>query len=110
MENLLRLVAISGLAAIAVAILALGMAGNTAELLGPVHFILFLVAVAVYLLPAALAVYRGCDSALWITVVNVLLGWTIFGWFIAIGWAAMGKSRSHAAPASVPPTHAIHGH
>jgi hypothetical protein len=42
--------------------------------------------------------------------VNLLLGWTIFGWFVAMGWAASGKIREPVHPIVVPPTHPVSRH
>ena len=91
MNNLLRLIVVGAVFALAVLGIGVGMARNTADLLAPVHLLLFGIAVVVYILPTALAMYRDCRSVLWIGLINVFLGWTIFGWFVAIGWAARGK-------------------
>ncbi len=110
MNNLLRLGAICGLVVCAVLVVALGMARDTTNLLAPVHLLLFLIVLALYLLPTALAIYRDCESTLWIGLVNVLLGWTVFGWVAAIGWAASGKIRPLAPTIASPHTPAIQGH
>jgi len=93
MSNLLRLIVIVGLIACAIAVVALGFARNDADLLAPLHFALFVLAALLYLLPTGLAMYRDCKATLWIVLLNILLGWTIFGWFISLGWAAAGKMR-----------------
>src|SRR5208282_3379585 len=102
MNNLLRLGAVCGLVACAVLVVALGMARETTNLLAPLHLLLLVIVVALYLLPTALAFYRDCEAALWIGLVNVFLGWTVFGWVVAIGWAARGKIRT-LPPAITPP-------
>jgi hypothetical protein len=33
------------------------------------------------------------SATVWIAALNILLGWTLFGWVIALGWAASGKVR-----------------
>lgn len=109
MNHSLRLIAFCGLVACAVLMVAVGMAGRITNLLAPLHLLLLLVIVALYMLPAALAFYRDCDSAMWITVVNVLLGWTVFGWVVALGWAANGKGSILPAKTGAPPTHPLHG-
>ena len=106
MNNLLRLLVIGGLGACAVVFIALGMAQNNAALLAPVHLLLFLVVTAVYLLPVALAVYRDCKSALWIGLIDVFPGWTVIGWFAALGWAAGGKVRV-IPPRLAPPANPV---
>jgi RsiW-degrading membrane proteinase PrsW (M82 family) len=110
MNNLLRLIAVGGLVASAVLIVAFGMARNTSDFLAPVHLLLFVIAVALYLLPTALAFYRNCKAALWIGVVNVFLGWTLFGWVVAMGWAASGETRTLPPTIQTPPKHALQGH
>ncbi|QBQ98852.1 superinfection immunity protein [Paraburkholderia pallida] len=44
-------------------------------------------AMSLYLIPSIEADARGHHDALAITLVNVLLGWTIVGWFAARAWA-----------------------
>jgi hypothetical protein len=85
------------------------MARNTTNLMAPLNLLLFLVVVAMYLLPAALAFYRDCESTLWIGLVNVFLGWTVFGWVIALGWAASGKVRTATPATAVPHKQILHG-
>jgi hypothetical protein len=109
MNNLLRLLVIAGLAAGGIIIVALGLERHNADLLAPLNLMLFVAGVLVYLLPTGLARYRDCKATAWIAVVNVLLGWTIFGWFVAIGWAASGKIREAGHPISAPPTHPVAG-
>ncbi len=109
MNNLLRLLVIAGLVAGGIVIVALGLERHNADLLAPLNLMLFVAGVLVYLLPTGLAMYRDCKATAWIAVVNVLLGWTIFGWFVAIGWAASGKIRELSAPVGTPPTHPLPG-
>ena len=104
MNNLLRLFVVCGLMAFAFLIIAVGLSRHNADLLAPVHLILFVVGVALYLLPTALALYRDCKVTLWIAVVNVFLGWTLFGWVVAIGWAASGKTRTMPPTVGAPPS------
>ena len=49
----------------------------------------FIVAVAIYALPALLAWSMGSPHRMAITLLDVLLGWTIIGWIIALIWAVM---------------------
>ena len=44
-------------------------------------------ALMLYLIPAIEADARNRDDALAITLVNVLLGWTVIGWIAALAWA-----------------------
>lgn len=105
MNNTLRLLIIGTIAAFAILILALGMARYPADLQGPVNFILFVIAILIYFVPSMLALYRSCHDTTWITLTNAFLGWTIFGWFLALGWAASGRVDApppgiHNPPAS----------
>jgi Superinfection immunity protein len=109
MSHLLRIIIVGGLAALAVFAFAVGLARNDEELLGPVHLLLFVLALAFYLLPTGLALYRDCYHSGWIAAINVLLGWTLFGWVAALGWAATAKIRPamHILP---PPEHGVPAH
>jgi hypothetical protein len=89
---------------------ALGLQRHNADLLAPVNLVLFVAGVLVYLLPTGLAMYRDCKSTAWIVAVNLLLGWTIFGWFVAMGWAASGKIREPVHPIGAPPVQPMPGH
>lgn len=105
MNNLMRLFVVGGLIAFAIVIVALGVAHNDAALAGPLNLILLALGAVVYLAPTALAIYRDCKAAAWIAAVDLLLGWTIVGWFAALGWAVSGKTRS------LPPSaHPVPGH
>lgn len=110
MNNLLRLLAVCGLSAFALLIIAAGLGRNNVDLLVPANMILFVLGAVFYVLPTVLALYRNCQAAVWITVVNVLFGWTILGWFVAVGWASTGKSRTQPPTTAVPSGRAIPGH
>jgi hypothetical protein len=110
MNNLLRLIVVCGLAVFAVLIIALGMARNTGALLAPVHLLLLVILVVGYLFPTAVAYYRNCESVVWITLLNVFLGWTLFGWVLAVGWAASGKTRPLGPAIATPSGPALQGH
>lgn len=110
MNNLLRLLIVVGIIACSIVVVALGFARHDADLIGPVDLVLFVLGTLVYLLPTGLAMYRDCQATVWITLVNVFLGWTILGWFAAMGWATAGKVRAAVHPMSAPPTHPVHGH
>ena len=110
MNNLLRLIIVGVLLAFAIVMIGVGMARNTTELLAPLHLLLFALAAVLYLFPTVLAFYRDCKATVWIAVVNVFLGWTILGWFVAIGWAASGKIGTPPTAIATPPGQAIPGH
>jgi len=50
-------------------------------------------AVVLYLVPAIKADSLGQDDAIEITVVNLLLGWTVVGWFGALAWTRQPLSE-----------------
>jgi hypothetical protein len=50
-----------------------------------------LVAIALYLLPAIVAAARKHPSGWAIFILNLLLGWTVLGWIIALIWSATGE-------------------
>lgn len=104
MTPLFRLFVAAGVSLAALLILLDGLARQDANLLSPLNLLLFLLAIMVYLLPTILAFFRDCESATWIAALNVFLGWTVFGWFIAIGWAAEGKVKP------MPPRHPLPSH
>jgi Superinfection immunity protein len=56
---------------------------------------------AVYFVPAIIAVRRRCRRDAAIFVFNLLLGWTVFGWFAALNWALGGRIRGSIRPTEV---------
>jgi hypothetical protein len=62
-------------------------------------FVIVLVVVAFYLLPALVASYRKHPNTNAITVLNLLLGWSLFGWVVALVWACSAFSAD-ASPSS----------
>jgi hypothetical protein len=110
MSNLFRLFIVGCLCACAVLLIAVGMARNAGALLAPVQLLLFLLAAALYLSPVFIALHRGCEATLLITLVDVFLGWTILGWFAAFGWAVAGKTRPLPPAAAPPPVHPLPSH
>ena len=110
MKPLLQIVVVGALALCVILMIALGMARNTSALLAPAQLLLLFLGAVVYFVPSALAVYRGCEATAWICTVNVLFGWTIIGWFAALGWAAGGKIHPRSSTIVPPPQHPITGH
>ena len=110
MNHLLRAGVVGGIIVVGFLAIAMGMARQDSNLLAPVHLLLFLIGMALYLIPTALALYRDCKSTVWIALVNVFLGWTLFGWVIALGWAACAETRPTPPVVQAPPTHPILGH
>jgi hypothetical protein len=52
---------------------------------------IILMGICLYFLPATTAVNRRNPNALAIFVMNLLLGWTLIGWVMALVWAYTGK-------------------
>jgi hypothetical protein len=110
MNHLLRAFAVGGIVLVGFLAIAIGLARQDSNLLAPVHLLLFLIGMVCYLIPTALAIYRDCKATVWIAMVNVFLGWTMFGWVVALGWAACAETRPVPPAMQAPPTHPILGH
>ena len=65
----------------------------------------FLVAGLLYLLPSVVAAIRRHPSGGAIFILNLLLGWTVLGWVVALIWSATGE-RGGGQPASPAPMRA----
>ena len=48
---------------------------------------LILILLVIYFIPTALAVYKKHDNINVIIIMNVLLGWSMIGWFVVMYWA-----------------------
>lgn len=110
MSHLFRLLAAAGLVAFAALMILVGLARHDADLLAPFSFIAFIVLMVLYIAPTALALYRNCRATAWIAALNILLGWTVFGWAIAMGWAASGTVSAAHPTLPSPPGPVLHGH
>lgn len=110
MNNLLRLLIACVLVAFVIAVISLGLAQHNSNLMAPFNLVLLILGIGVYFLPTMLAFYRNCHATSWIAMVNLLLGWTILGWFAAIGWAASGKVDTFPPTITAPPGSPITGH
>lgn len=64
----------------------------------PGQAILALVLLLVYFIPAINAYSKAHRSRAMILVVNLLLGWTLLGWLIALAWSAGSARDDPAAP------------
>ena len=47
-----------------------------------------------YWLPTIIAIARQAHSALGVFILNLLLGWTILGWIIALVWSLAAENRA----------------
>jgi hypothetical protein len=110
MNNLIRLLVVCGLVAFTIAVILLGLARHSNDLLAPFNLILLAIGIGIYFLPTMLALYRNCHATSWIVMVNVLFGWTILGWFAVLGWAATGKADTLPPTIAAPPGSPITGH
>ena len=72
------------------------------------RLLLIAVAVAVYFIPNWVASARGHHNANAIFVTNLLLGWTVLGWIVALVWSltAVNRKAQDVAPSeqAVPDT------
>lgn len=58
----------------------------------------FIILIAIYLLPTFIAAARSKANGGSIFVINLLLGWTLIGWAVALAWSvAEDKPRSERA-------------
>ena len=56
-----------------------------------------IIALAVYFVPSIVAHRRKHPNENAITVFNLLLGWTLLGWVVALGWAFTNPAPSEPA-------------
>ena len=63
--------------------------------------VVIVVALALYLLPAAIASARHHRNAGPIFIVNLVFGWTLIGWVVCLAWAFSHQPQpGHLAPAA----------
>ena len=61
----------------------------------PFAIIVFLCAAVLYFAPSVVAYRKHATAAPGILITNVVFGWTILGWFIALIWAASVAAQPH---------------
>ena len=54
---------------------------------GSFLFVLFVLGVAAYFIPAIIALVRRKSNTLAIFLLNLFLGWSLIGWVVALVWA-----------------------
>jgi hypothetical protein len=54
-----------------------------------------IVFIVVYFLPTVIASNRGSQSTVAIFFFNLLLGWTVLGWIIALFWSCAGDTKEN---------------
>lgn len=59
-------------------------------------FGIYVLLTVMYLTPSILAVHVGHPHMPLIVCLNVLLGWTVVGWLIALGWSATLPPLAHS--------------
>lgn len=78
--------------------------------------IVFAAGVALYFLPTIIAVVKHKANTSAITLLNLFLGWTLVGWFIALLWAVSNQQVDQpvvvrhvpaAPPAPAPPPSSV---
>jgi hypothetical protein len=57
--------------------------------------VLVLLALAAYMLPTIVAGSRHHPNTAPVLVLNLLLGWTLVGWAVALAWALTAIERRH---------------
>jgi hypothetical protein len=80
-------------------------AQNLGAALGTGIFGLILIGVLlslVFYLPGIIAAGRHAEPAVWILLLNLLLGWTCIGWIVALVWAIVAPSRPRLGTYSPP--------
>lgn len=61
-------------------------------------FLFSLIALLVYLLPTWIAHFRGAKSRWWITILNVLFGWSLIGWIVCFIWSIKDAKTTPVIP------------
>lgn len=56
---------------------------------------------AAYFFPVIIAYCRNIERLDGLAVFNFVAGWTLFGWFFALGWALLATSRDNSAEAGM---------
>jgi hypothetical protein len=57
-----------------------------------VFVILLLLCLIIYMLPTLIAYARDIPSRHTVTVINIIFGWTLIGWFICFLWASLAET------------------
>ena len=59
---------------------------------GIVAVILLVIVLPLYFLPTIVAAIRKTENIGWVVLINVLLGWTLIGWAVALAMAVSSPS------------------
>jgi hypothetical protein len=71
--------------------------GSIVLVISPIQVIILLIIFGGYLAPAIIAFARHHHNRVAITVLNVLAGWTFFGWIAALVWSLTNPSPGSVA-------------
>lgn len=77
----------------ALSVLAEKAAETTAGTVGTWFLWYFIISTLIYFLPYIMAKIRKHHQSFAIGLLNLLAGWTIIGWFVALIWAATAVER-----------------
>lgn len=77
-----------------VTVFATASGGDSGHGIGGLLFLLMLL--FLYFLPALIANHRKHHNQLAIFVLNLVVGWTVLGWIIALVWAFTNPQRNSA--------------
>jgi uncharacterized membrane protein len=61
------------------------------------NVIMLMLVVIIYMLPTLIAFSREHLRRQGVTVLNILLGWTLIGWIVVFLWAALGRAEAQPA-------------
>lgn len=57
-------------------------------------FVLLILSLTLYLLPAIIASYYNDKNTIWIFLLTLTTGWTTLGWILALLWAVLERDGS----------------
>jgi T4 superinfection immunity protein len=57
-----------------------------------IFVIILMLCVIIYMLPTLIAYARDIPRRQAVTVVNIIFGWTLIGWFITFLWASLAAT------------------
>ena len=57
-------------------------------------FVLLILSLTLYLLPAIIASYCNDKNTIWIFLLTLTTGWTTLGWILALLWAVLERDGS----------------
>ena len=76
------------------------------NLFTPSHIVILVflsIIFAIYFLPTFIAVHRRHHNRFPIILINILIGWTVIGWIVALIWSAMSTTPTTVTVIQQPP-------